>query len=182
MRTRLLLGFLAVLVTAIFASCTTIPESQLAYNACTPAHNSTFLSLSGHKAIVSGVSGESSRCFWSWDAPSTDAAIASAMSRCRKAMQRCFVYSTDQGSSDWVDNISNNGGTDPSYAAARASDQAAMNAMLGGLSAGLSAANKSNYSERRQTYRPPPRRSGGGGRSNCPGATIAVDESCHPLH
>lgn len=89
-----------------------VSEAQLSYDACAEAYNDTFRSLPGNKAIVSGVSGDSSQCFWVWSAASIEAAQSSALANCQEKQARCFVFATDAGLSAWAAQISSNGGVD----------------------------------------------------------------------
>lgn len=156
--------------------CVSLPEDQAAYNACTPSHNSIFLRKPGHKAIVSGVSGSSSRCYWNWSQPSTDTAIARAMADCHKSYSRCFLYASDRGWNNWVARISNDGGVTNETRNIQADNDAAANAILGGLAAGLAAGNGG--------YTPPAQRrsTGGGSGGNCGGNVAADPVTCKPLH
>lgn len=162
------------------SGCVSLPEDQAAYDVCTPNHNNIFLRKPGHKAIVSGVSGSSSRCYWNWSQPSTETAIARAMADCHKTYNKCYLYASDQGWSDWVRRISDNGGATDATRNVQANNAAAANAILGGLAAGLAAGAAGNGG-----YTPPRQRRSTGGSSgnNCPGATIAVDPvTCEVLH
>lgn len=177
-----------------FASCSSLPEAQHAYNACTDSYNDKFRFRPGHKAMVSGVGSNTTTCYSSWSKPSTADAIARAMADCRQEYPRCFVYATDEGPSDWAKAISNSGGVSDSARRARANNDA-LTGVLSGVAAGVAAGSGDyrspltygsgnrgaysggyQYTGGRQSY------GGGSGRNNCPGATIAVDENCKPLH
>jgi len=88
-----------------------ISDAQRAYDACTKHYNSTFRSLPGHRAIVAGLSSSGSQCFWRYNSTSEADAIDGAMSNCRRAMPRCFLYNSD-GTNTGVARISNMGGSD----------------------------------------------------------------------
>jgi len=107
-----MLGFAAL---AALAGCVDTGESeaQLAYDACVDAYNDTFRTLPGPKAMVAGVDGDHYQCFWSYSAGSTAAAQNSAMNNCHAKFQRCFVFATSNGLSNWAQQISDNGGRDP---------------------------------------------------------------------
>ena len=96
------------------ASCATsggLSQAQLAYNACTPSYNDKFRGLEREWAFVSGVGSSTNSCFWFWSAATVANATQSALESCRKEYSDCFVYSTSDGNSDWVQKISDNGGS-----------------------------------------------------------------------
>jgi hypothetical protein len=105
------------LIAAIVASCATgggISMAQRAYNACTDPYNEKLGTLSHYWAFVSGVDSSGGTCFWAWEAQTVAAATNSAMESCRKEYENCYLYSSSDGNSDWVQQISDNGGTDGS--------------------------------------------------------------------
>ena len=99
------------------SSCATggsYSQAQLAYNACTDPHNSKRQGLDTYWAFVSGVGSSASTCFWAWGAATVAAAVSRAMDSCHQEYADCFLYSTTDGNSDWVQKISDNGGSDGS--------------------------------------------------------------------
>lgn len=90
-----------------------LSEAQLSYDACVDAYNNTFRSLPGNKAMVSGVTGGTTQCFWVWSSASIEAAQSAALANCQEKQARCFVFATDAGLSTWAAQISSNGGVDP---------------------------------------------------------------------
>ena len=114
MRRRRGLSVVVLCGALMVAGCDgSLSEAQLAYNACTDANNETFRFLPGNRAIVSGVTGGTEQCFWSWNANSVEDAQNQAMANCQEKMERCFVFATNNGFSGWVQRISDNGGRDP---------------------------------------------------------------------
>lgn len=154
-----------------FASCSSLPEDQRAYDACTKYHNSEFRFKPGPKAIVAGVSGSSTHCFWNWSQESTASAVSNAMSACEAKYARCFVYATGNGNSDWVQAISDNGGESAGAQRARASNDATTSILSGivaGTAAGIVAGSGGYQSQPTYGgYTPSPPRSTYGSRSDC---------------
>src|SRR5882672_3021867 len=74
-----------------------ISEAQRAYNACVDSYNNKYRFLSNYKAIVAGLDGDGSRCFWTYDASDEQTAINRAMNSCRQAKPRCFLYHSTGG-------------------------------------------------------------------------------------
>jgi hypothetical protein len=102
---------------ASVASCATgagISIAQRAYNACTESHNSERAGLNVYWAFVAGVSSSDATCYWRWGAQTVAAAVDLAMGDCREEFEDCYLYSSSAGNSDWVQQISDNGGTDGS--------------------------------------------------------------------
>jgi hypothetical protein len=97
-------------LTAGCASMDDQPEAQVAYAACTSAYNTKRQGLTGAWAFVSGVNGQQSSCFWSWDGATAADASASAQASCQKSFSGCYEYATSDGWSTWVKQISDNGG------------------------------------------------------------------------
>lgn len=145
-------------------------EAQRAYDACVHVYNSKYRHLDGYKAIVAGLSSGGSKCFWTWNAPTLGDAISSAMSSCERERSKCYLYADSNGNSSWSRRISDMGGNDGTRGSSNAAAGAFVEGMLGGFLNGLGAAGVS------------PGVNSGGGSANCPGATIAVDENCRPLH
>lgn len=166
---------------------------QAAWDVCTEWNNAEYRHRPGHKAMVCGADQTSNRAFWSWNASSTTKALETALKRCRAAYSYCVVFGTDSGWSDWARTTNANGGITRSEAAARVNAAAAvdvadpfMDAFIAGASGVISqAARRKAAPSGSQNYAPPnyrPRYGGNGGSNRCPGATIAVDENCRPLH
>jgi hypothetical protein len=106
-------GAAVVIACCLMSSCEGVnglSEEQIAYNACVSPRNNTFVTLPGHKALVVGISQSGNKCFWEWDADSTQRALADELNACRKDFDRCFVYSTDEGDEPWVARLSGNSG------------------------------------------------------------------------
>jgi hypothetical protein len=115
-------------------------QQQLAYNACANAHNSSFRFNSRPSALVSGVNANGSTgCFQTIGDSTTEQAIQRTLQYCRERMSNCFVFSTNSGLSDWVQRVSNAGGSDGSGQQAGTDTLQAATAVLGLVSAGLGA-------------------------------------------
>src|SRR3712207_5923999 len=69
-----------------------VSEAQALYDVCTPHHNNVFGGLSGPKAIVAGLNGATSDCFWVWGARNTATARRDARANCQAMMTTCQVY------------------------------------------------------------------------------------------
>jgi hypothetical protein len=133
-----------------------VAEDQRAYNACVSDFNKTFRTLPDNKAMVSGVSSSRTSCFWGWNFQTIDAAINTEMNDCRSRYDRCFLFASNEGSPEWVDEIDNNGGLSSSTIAARRQRQEeneAVSAFIGALSQGLHSGSGSTY-VRTPTYTP----------------------------
>ena len=105
------------LAAVLVASCATgggVSIAQRAYNACTESHNSERAGLNAYWAFVAGVSSSNATCYWRWGAQTVAAAVDLAMGDCREEHEDCYLYSSSAGNSDWVQQISDNGGTDGS--------------------------------------------------------------------
>jgi hypothetical protein len=102
---------------AIVASCATgggLSIAQRAYNTCTDNHNDQRAGLDQYWAFVAGVGSSDDTCYWRWGAQTVAAAVELAMGDCREEYEDCYLYSSSGGNSDWVQQISDNGGTDGS--------------------------------------------------------------------
>jgi hypothetical protein len=108
---------IAAVLAAAVASCATgggISAAQRAYDACTDTYNEKLGALDQSWAFVSGVGSSGSTCYWAWGRETVAAAANSAMESCREEYESCYLYSSSDGNSDWVQEISDNGGTDGS--------------------------------------------------------------------
>ena len=104
-------------ISANVAACATsggLSTAQRAYNACTDPHNNKRGGLDDYWAFVAGVGSSNDTCFWRWGAETAAAAVELAMGDCREKYEQCYLYSSSAGNSDWVQKISDNGGTDGS--------------------------------------------------------------------
>jgi hypothetical protein len=105
------------LAAAIVASCATgggLSIAQRAYNTCTDNHNDQRAGLEQYWAFVAGVGSSGDTCYWRWGAQTVAAAVELAMGDCKEEYDDCYLYSSSAGNSDWVQQISDNGGTDGS--------------------------------------------------------------------
>nr|WP_156942092.1 hypothetical protein [Mesorhizobium sp. LNHC220B00] len=157
-------------------------QAQLAYDACVKSFNTVYRGLKGYKAIVAGVTGTNYQCFWAWSKPRVSVAINVAMANCQRRQARCFVFADSSGGmNSWSSRISAMGGDDGSRRSAGNDDAAAfLNGFVGALAGVQTFQRRAPVRRSAPAYRPSG--GGGGGGGNCPGATIAVDENCHPLH
>ncbi|HEX6119714.1 MAG TPA: hypothetical protein VFZ03_09725 [Dongiaceae bacterium] len=99
------------------AACATgggLSTAQRAYNTCTDNYNEQRSNLADYWAFAAGVGSSDATCFWRWGAESATAAVELAMADCREDYEDCYFYSSSAGNSDWVQRISDNGGTDGS--------------------------------------------------------------------
>ena len=125
-----------------------VSEDQRAYNACVSDFNKTFRTLPDNKAMVSGVASSRTSCFWGWGYQTIDAAVNSAMNDCRSKYGRCFLFATNEGSPEWVNEIDDNGGLSSSTITAIRQQQEvneATSAFLGVLSQGRNSGIGSTY-------------------------------------
>jgi len=160
---------------------------QDAYNACVDQYNGEFRGLGSYRAIWGGASGSSSKCFWSWGSPNQAEATNTSHGNCLAEYSRCQLFATTDGMTAWARAISDNGGR----AAGRDEDEDDGNGLAAGFGAGLAAGIGMGQALNRPrpsyggsaapVQRSAPRPSSGGS-GRCPGATIAVDENCRPLH
>lgn len=90
-------------------------QAQIAYDACSSTYNSNRLSLETEWAFVAGVGDFETSCFWAWGRESAEAAYSAASSNCRKEYSNCFGFADSfSGFQQWVQRISDNGGSDGS--------------------------------------------------------------------
>lgn len=159
---------------------------QAAYEVCSKSNNKNYRFLTGHKAMVCGANARNSNSYFVWNARSSKAALNRAMSNCRREYSYCVVWGTDRGWSAWAADANRRGGITRSEADARAEnrsraggDDPFLDAFLG---AAIGAMNGYVQPRPRAAPRHVPSRQLYRGSRRCPGATIAVDENCRPLH
>ena len=112
---RYLTAFSATVAILLLSGCQTAPLSfdQAIYNACVASYNRDFLRLPNNRAMVSGSGYGSTKCFWTWNAPSQQSAIDRATADCQREKGSCTLFADNNGLRDWSRRISNNGGVDP---------------------------------------------------------------------
>jgi hypothetical protein len=138
-------------------------EAQRAYQACVDYYNNTYRPLGGYKAIVAGVDGNGTHCYWSYNSNSIGNAIRSANGACERHYNHCFLFaSSGEGLSSWSQRISDMGGDDGTRYSGGNGDAAA--AIVNGMALGLAAGAmgyRHSYTPPRPVYRSPPRYNGG---------------------
>jgi hypothetical protein len=206
---RNLLGIGVIMIS--LASATSSPKAddwQDLYNVRLKPWNTVRHSLGRSFAFIAGTNGNGSRCFWKYgNAATAEAYAISAAATCSKQYTNCQLFGASdvtkykvRGLSRWASEISTNGGLSVAVARQRQQqreqqtasedDDPNLDPLIGAFVGGAAAImNNRQPRQRVPVYRSAPvysapvqRGSGGGGGNRCPGATIAVDENCRPLH
>lgn len=113
----------AGLACLVLAGCDTFDDSgpsvaMRAYNACQQTYMDKRASLATRWAVVSGVDDDGGTgCYTGHGYPDALAAMKATIAVCQKNYDRCWIFATSDGLSDWVKQISANiaAGRDPDW-------------------------------------------------------------------